>query len=75
MDSSCIPFPGAGEKEDRDDLWKEYMGLRGEASRLEQAALDQLEEGNPRAAEVKATVAVLIRLEALTYLISKARIF
>jgi hypothetical protein len=59
---------------DRSDMWKEYMGLRGEASKLEQKALDLIPE-DPRAAEVAATVAVSIRLEALTYIISKARIF
>lgn len=67
-------FPG-DRGVDGKELWKEYMGLRGEASRLEQSAIDILGEGNPREAQARATIAVSIRLETLTYLISKARIF
>ena len=78
--SNGSPFPGdhrfadEGERADRSEMWKEYMGLRGEASRHEQKALDQREK-DPRGALVEATVAVSVRIEALTYLISKAKGF
>jgi hypothetical protein len=71
--SNGAAFPGDNKLDGR-EVWKEYMGLRGEASRHEQKALDQREK-DPRGALVEATVAVSVRIEALTYLISKAKVF
>ena len=74
MDSSCIPFPGAGEREDRSEKWKELQEIRSRADSWYHTAHDMVDK-NPRGAQVAATLTVACRLEALTYLISKMRIF
>ncbi len=59
---------GCGEQ------WKEYRAIGAVASADENSARVLLEsEGNPRGAQVYATLAVAARLEALAYLISKQR--
>lgn len=57
------------------EVWKEYMGIRAEADTLGTTSLDRLAEGNPRDAGVLAILSVSSRLEALAYLISKAKVF
>jgi len=56
-------------------MWKEYMAFREEAGVSQMRALQDLTEGNPRAAAIHAILSVGSRLEALTYLISKAKVF
>lgn len=73
-DSSDIPFPGAGEQDERSEKWKEYMEIRGRADSWYSTAHDMVDK-NPRGAQVAATLALGCRLEAATYLISKMRSF
>lgn len=68
-------FPGSitsGNSEHRSDVWKEYNEIRQEAADHARDA-DSFSKGED--SKLSATLAVAARLEALTYLISKARIF
>lgn len=78
--SDLTAFPGSYQgdeatRADRSEMWKEYMGLREEAGISQMRALQTLTEGNPREACVHAILLVGSRLDALTYLISKAKVF
>ncbi len=72
-------FPGVGyepgEKEDKREMWKEYMAIREESDILGTRSMVCLGEGNPRDAGVFAILSVSARLEAMMYLISKAKVF
>lgn len=73
-------FPGSyqgdeGVKADHHDMWKEYMAIRAEADELGTRSLERLGKGSPRDAGVLAILSVSARLEAITYLISKAKVF
>lgn len=78
--SDRAPFPGSyqGDEEtraDRAEIWKEYMAIRAEADTLGHRALELVGDGNPRDAGVMAILSVSSQLEAITYLISKAKVF
>lgn len=70
--SDPAAFPG-GSRIDGSEVWKEYKDIQAEADKLGTESLVELSGGNPRAAEVLATLSVSSRLEALAYLISKQR--
>ncbi len=57
------------------EQWKEYRAIREEADILGTRSMVHLAEGKPREAGVLAILSVSSRLEALTYLISKAKVF
>jgi hypothetical protein len=57
------------------EVWKEYQAIRAEADELGSLSLGNMNKGNPRDAGVLAILSVSSRLEALTYLISKAKVF
>ncbi len=73
------PFPGTsndeGERVDKSEMWKEYMAIREESDILGTRSMVCLGEGNPRDAGVFAILSVSARLEAMMYLISKAKVF
>jgi len=77
--SDGAPFPGVsndeGERVDRSEMWKEYMAIREEADILGTRSMVKLAEGSPRDAGVLAILSVSARLEAVMYLISKAKVF
>ena len=78
--SDRTAFPGSyqgdeGVRADREEIWKEYMAIRAEADELGTQSLDRLANGNPRDAGVLAILSVSSQLEAITYLISKAKVF
>lgn len=81
MVENLTAFPGSyqgdeGVRADREEMWKEYMEIRAVASADENSARVMMEsEGNPRGAQVYATLAVAARLESLAYLLSKMRSF
>lgn len=56
------------------DQWKEYRAIQMEAEAWEKTAKEAA-DANPRGAKVAATLAVSKRIEALTYVISKAKVF
>ena len=67
-------FPGV-RGVDGNEMWKEYMAIREEADILGTRSMVKLAEGSPRDAGVLAILSVSQRLEALTYIISKAKVF
>jgi len=72
-------FPGnasdEGERVDRSEMWKEYMAIREEADILGTRSMVKLAEGSPRDAGVLAILSVSSRLEAIMYLMSKAKVY
>ncbi|MCH7892014.1 MAG: hypothetical protein IH921_10985 [Gemmatimonadetes bacterium] len=57
------------------EQWKEYRAIREEADILGTRSMVKLAEGSPRDAGVLAILSVSARLEAVMYLISKAKVF
>ncbi len=51
------------------EQWKEYRAIEAGAEAQESCANNALGDGNPRDAQVYATLAVSLRLEALSYAI------
>ncbi len=72
--SDPAAFPG-DNRIDGSEVWKEYKAIQAEADKLGTESLVRLGEGNPRDAETLATLSVSSRLEAVAYLISKAKVF
>lgn len=60
-------FPADMDRE----VWKEYQNIKNEAHSQERAAGDHMDKGDPRDAQVHATLAVAGRLEQLAYLIAR----
>ncbi len=78
--SDRASFPGSyqgdeGLRADRQETWKEYQGLLTEAGHHSQEAMVKSGEGDPRRGQIHATLAVAAQLQALTYIISKAKAF
>ncbi|MCK5651762.1 MAG: hypothetical protein KAJ42_10310 [Gemmatimonadetes bacterium] len=72
--SDGAAFPGENKPDGR-EVWKEYMAIREEADILGTRSMVCLGEGNPRDAGVFAILSVSSRLEAIMYLMSKAKVY
>lgn len=57
------------EREERREGRRGYRAIERRAETYDEAARATLQDGNPRAAQVHATLAVSARLEALSYAI------
>lgn len=57
------------------ETWREYQGLLSEAGYHSNSAVISVGEGDPRTGQVHATLAVAAQIQALTYVLSKAKVF
>lgn len=57
------------------EQWKEYQAIRERGEDMAKLAYRKWEDGDPRGAQVLATLSMAERVAALTYLVSKAKVF
>ncbi len=72
--SNGAAFPGENVL-DSNEVWKEYTEIRDRGEDMAKLAYQKYESGDPRGAQVLATLSMAERVASLSYLLSKAKLF